>query len=251
MDVRLLPEERVDDLMFNGLRIIQKEKGFCFGMDAVLLAGFVRAKNAGSILDLGTGTGVIALLLAGRYPTAKLTALEIQPEMAEMAERSVKMNDLTDRVSVVCGDLCKHKEILPPSQWDVVTCNPPYARMCEGTCSAREHINLSRHEAACTLEDVVAAGSYALNNGGRMALVIRSTRTTDLFCALRANRLEPKRARLVCSRIGARPKLMLIEAIKGGASSMEWEPPLIVYDEQGSYTPELLKIYHMDGTEKT
>ncbi|MDD4796789.1 MAG: tRNA1(Val) (adenine(37)-N6)-methyltransferase [Eubacteriales bacterium] len=239
------PGEHVDDLMFKGLRIIQSRTGFRYGMDAVLLAGFARPRGAG-VLDLGTGTGIVALLLAGINEAAHITALEIQPEMADMARRSVRLNHLERRIDVLCADLRAHKELLQAGQYDVVVCNPPYTRADEGSASPTKSQAMARHEHSCTLDDVAQAGYYALKYGGYMALIIRAQRTVDLLETLRRHKIEPKRARLVCPRRASPPNLLLVEGIKHGKPGLLWEPPLVVFGDDGRYTPELRAIYHME-----
>ncbi|MDD3242160.1 MAG: tRNA1(Val) (adenine(37)-N6)-methyltransferase [Eubacteriales bacterium] len=244
-DISLHPGENVDDLMFKGLRIIQNRTGFRFGMDAVLLAGFAHGRGA-RVLDLGTGTGVIPLLMAGAQPASRFTALEIQPDMADMAQRSVALNGLEERIRVVCGDLLQYRQLLEREQYDTVTCNPPYTRADEGSASQQESQAVARHEQSCTLEDVARAGYYALRYGGHMALIIRAQRTVDILDTLRREKLEPKRARLVCPRQGAVPNLLLVEAIKHARPGLAWEAPLTVNGPDGTYTPEMRAIYHME-----
>lgn len=239
------PGEHVDDLMFKGLRIIQSATGFRYGMDAVLLAGFARPRGA-SVLDLGTGTGILALLMAGINESARVTALEIQPDMADMARRSVELNHLQQRIEVICGDLRDHKNLLRAGRYNVVICNPPYTRTDEGSSSPVKSQAVARHEHSCTLDDVAQAGYYALKYGGYMALIIKAQRTVDIFETLRRHKIEPKRARLVCPRRKSPPNLLLVEGIKHGKPGLIWEPPLVVFGDDGAYTPELKAIYHME-----
>ena len=235
--------ERIDDLELKGLRIIQSRKGFRFGMDAVLLAHFVDVRPGDRVADLGTGTGIIPLLLAGHTKASKLTGLEIQPEMADMAGRSVALNNLTDRVSILQGDLRQAHELLGYGGFDVVTCNPPYERQGSGVVSEDRALAIARHEVACTILDVCRASFDILRQRGRLALIIRADRVMDVLLALRQTRLEPKRIRMVCARADREPNLMLVEASRGGSPGLRWEPPLIIYDANGHYTPELFGIY--------
>ena len=246
MDVELEHDERLDDLMYKGLRIIQKPAGVCFGMDAVLLANFVHMRNATHMLDLCSGTGIIALLLAGKYERACVDALEIQPEMANMAQRSIQLNSLQDRVKMLQGDLRHYKKLLPHGYYDVITCNPPYSRISQGTQSIDSSRQLSRHESACTLADVIHASSYALKYTGKLMMILRAERVADLICEMRAGQIEPKRIRTVAPRANAPANLVLLEGVRGGHSSLKWESPLIVYGEDGQYTPQMREIYHMD-----
>jgi tRNA1Val (adenine37-N6)-methyltransferase len=237
--------ERVDDLQFGGLRIIQSRKGFRFGMDAVLLAHFADVRPGDRVADLGTGTGIIPLLLSGHTKAGSIVGVEIQPEMAEMAERSVKMNNLQDRIRIMHGDLRQAHETLGRSNFDVVTCNPPYERKGCGVVCRDAAWAIARHEEACTLGDVARAAYSLLRQNGRLELIIRADRAVEALLTLKEARMEPKRIRLVCPSIGHSPNLMLAEATRDGNTGVHWDPPLVVYGPDGAYSPELQKIYGM------
>jgi tRNA1(Val) A37 N6-methylase TrmN6 len=244
-DVALNEYERVDDLQFGGLRIIQSRKGFRFGMDAVLLAHFADVRPGDRVADLGTGTGIIPILLCGHTKAAGVVGVEIQPDMAGMAGRSVRLNGLEDRISILQGDLRQAHESLGYGGFDVVTCNPPYERKGGGVVCRDADRTLARHEEACTLHDVAREAYSLLRHGGRLELIIRADRAVEALLTLKEARLEPKRVRLVYSSVKHSPNLMLTEATRGGNPGVRWDPPLIVYGPDGSYSPELQAIYGM------
>ncbi|MBR6614605.1 MAG: tRNA1(Val) (adenine(37)-N6)-methyltransferase, partial [Lachnospiraceae bacterium] len=193
----LLANERVDDLQRNGLKIIQKTDGFCFGMDAVLLSGFAHVKRGEKVLDMGTGTGIIPLLLSAKTQGEHFTALEIQKEIAEMAARSVAMNHLEDKIEIVNGDIKEASRIFGAASFDVVTTNPPYMNDAHGLKNPTEVKAISRHEVLCTLEDVVREGAKVLKSGGRMYMVHRPHRLIEIITAMKQYKMEPKRMCMV------------------------------------------------------
>ena len=245
MNIELKPGERLDDLQRNGYKIIQDPGRFCFGMDAVLLSGFAKVKPGERVVDLGTGTGIIPILLEARSKGASFTGLEIQPESADMAARSVAYNHLEDRVSIVTGDIKDATNIFGASSFDVVTCNPPYMTDQHGIKNDGDAKTIARHEVLCTLEDVVSQASAVLKERGRFYMVHRPFRLAEIMNVLTKYRLEPKRMQLVYPYIDREPNMVLIEALKGGNSRITVEPPLIVYKEPGVYTDNILKIYDM------
>jgi tRNA1(Val) A37 N6-methylase TrmN6 len=242
-DVAISEYERVDDLQFEGLRIIQSRRGFRFGMDAVLLSHFADVRPGDRVADLGTGTGIIPLLLCGHTKAASIVGVEIQPEMAGMAARSVLLNGLQDRISILEGDLRQAHELLGYNGFDVVTCNPPYERKGGGVVCREAAWALARHEEACTLHDVARAAFDLLRQGGRLAIIIRADRAVEALLTLKEARMEPKRIRLVCPSITHSPNVILMEAARCGNSGVRWDPPLIVYGPDGGYSPELQAIY--------
>jgi len=242
-DVTINEYERVDDLQFGGLRIIQSRRGFRFGMDAVLLSHFADVRPGDRVADLGTGTGIIPILLCGHTRGRSFVGLEIQPEMAEMAARSVRMNGLEDRIRILEGDLRQAHELLGYNGFDVVTCNPPYERKGGGVVCQEMAWTLARHEEACTLTDVARAAFNLLRQGGRLELIIRADRAVEVLVTLKESRLEPKRIRMICPSVDRSPNLMLVEATRGGNPGTRWEPPLIVYGPDGAYTQEINAIY--------
>ena len=317
----LRPGERLDDLQrgrvldpdhpeepARSLRIIQDPARFCFGMDAVLLSAYVQMKKARRGLDLGTGNGIIPLLLSDRTDCAHLTGLEIQPASADLAARSVSFNHLEDRISILQGDIREADRIFAAASFDFITCNPPYraagsgringwvtdnaagsgringpAEPGAGTDSGKNRIKgikissatlsadhpdvqkglgeqnasaaadptngldpraIARHELLCSFDDVAEAAARLLRPGGHFYLVHRPLRLPELITKLCARGLEPKRMRLVYPHIDQAPNMVLLDCVRGGAPELRVEPPLIVYEKDGSYTPELMQIYY-------
>ena len=236
--------ERVDDLQ-NGYIVIQDPKKFCFGMDAVLLSGFTRVKKGETALDMGTGTGIIPILLSQRTEGKHFTGLEIQAECAEMADRSVKYNCLEDRIQIVEGDIKEAAGIFGAASFDVVTCNPPYMIGQHGLTNPHLPKAIARHEILCTFDDVASQAARVLKDRGRFYLVHRPFRLVELMAALTKYKLEPKRMQLVYPYIDKEPNMVLIEACKGGNSRIQIERPLVVYEKPGVYTKDILELYQM------
>lgn len=243
MKIELKEGERVDDLHRNGFQIIQNEKLFCFGMDAVLLSGFAKVKEQGTALDLGTGTGIIPILLAAKTQGRHFTGLEISPTSADMAARSVLLNDLQERVEIVRGDIKEAGELFAPASFDTVTSNPPYMIGQHGLVNPDLEKAAARHEILCTLEDVVRAAAKLVRPGGSFFLVHRPFRLAEIICTMVKYGLEPKRMQLVYPYVDREPNMVLIEAVRGGKPRMTVEKPLIVYREPGVYMPEITEIY--------
>ena len=243
MTIKLYPDERLDELQRCGFKIIQNPKKFCFGMDAVLLSGFARAKTGEKVLDIGTGTGIIPILMAAKTKGRHFTGLEIQHESAGMTIRSVAYNHLEERISIVEGDIREAGKLFDPASFDVVTSNPPYMVANHGLVNPDSAKMIARHEICCTLEDIAQQTAKLLKNGGRFYMVHRPFRLAEIFCTLVKYDLEPKRMRLVYPYVDKEPNMVLIEALKGGNSRITCEPPLIVYKEQGVYTEEIYEIY--------
>lgn len=243
MKIELKEGERVDNLHRDGFRIIQNEKLFCFGMDAVLLTGFAKVREGENVLDLGTGTGIIPILLAAKTKGESFSGLEISEKSVDMAVRSVALNGIEDRVSIVQGDIKKAGELFAPASFDVVTSNPPYMTENHGLVNQDLDKAAARHEIFCTLEDVVSAAARLLKAGGRFYMVHRPFRLAEIIRALSEHRLEPKRMRLVYPYADREPNMVLIEAVRGGRPRMTVEKPLIVYQAPGEYTREVLEIY--------
>lgn len=242
-DVLLKENERIDDLEINGFRIIQNPFCFCFGMDAVLLANFANISPKADVLDLGTGTGIVPLLLAAKSKGHSWTGLEIQSEMVDMAERSVKLNSVEDKCHIVEGDLRDIRELFKPGQFGAVTSNPPYMKESSGLKNTKDTVVIARHEVCATLEDVVQAASYLLKTSGTFTMVHRPTRLPEIMELMVKYRLEPKRMQLVQPRADKEANLVLIEAVKEAGRECRLLPTLNVYDEDGNYTEELLKYY--------
>ena len=239
----LKPGERLDDLQRNGLHIIQHPRAFRFGMDAVLLSGFARVKDGGTVLDMGTGTGIIPILLEAKTGASHLTGLEIQADSADMARRSVALNGLEEKIDIVQGDIREAAGLFPAASFDVVTCNPPYMAGGHGLTNPEAPKAIARHEVKCTFEDVAAQAAGLLKPGGNFFLVHRPFRLAEIMVTLTRYKLEPKRMRLVYPFADKEPNMVLLEANRGGRSRMTVERPLIVYREPGIYTDEIYDIY--------
>lgn len=243
MTIKLLQNERIDNLERNGYKIIQNSEKFCFGMDAVLLSGFANVKKGERAIDLGTGTGIIPILLEAKTSGEHFTGLEIQKESADMASRSVMLNDLGEKIDIVVGDIKGASEIFGASSFDVVTTNPPYMTANHGLVNPDSAKAIARHEIMCSLEDVVRESSKLLKTNGRMYMVHRPFRLAEIMITLCKYAIEPKRMRMVYPYIDKEPNMVLIEALKGGKPRVTVEKPLIVYKECGKYTDEIYDIY--------
>lgn len=243
MIIDLKENERLDELQRNGYRIIQNPKKFCFGMDAVLLSGFAKAGKGSNVLDLGTGTGIIPILMEAKTQAAHFTALEIQEESADMARRSVELNGLQEKITIVQGDIREAGTLFGAASFDVVTCNPPYMIGQHGIKNPDAPKAIARHEILCTLEDVAAQAAKVLKPGGNFYMVHRPFRLAEIMVVLREYRLEPKRMQLVHPFVDREPNMVLIEANRGGRPRMTVERPLIIYRAPGVYMPEIYEIY--------
>lgn len=243
MEVKLNPGERIVDLERNGYRIIQDRERFCFGMDAVLLSGFAQVKAGEKVLDLGTGTGIIPILLEAKTEGYHFTGLEIQKESAEMARRSVALNGLDEKIDITDGDIKEASKIFGGAAFDVVTTNPPYMTEHHGLQNPEAPKAIARHEVKCTLEDVIRESAKVLRPGGRFYMVHRPRRLNEIINLMTEYRIEPKRIKMVHPFADREANMILVEGLRGGRSMMKIEPPLIVYKEQGVYTDEIHQIY--------
>lgn len=239
----LKEHERLDALQRNGYQIIQNTEKFCFGMDAVLLSGFAKAKKGERVLDMGTGTGIIPILMEAKTEAAELIGLEIQAESADMARRSVAWNGLENKIQIVEGDIKEAASIFGAASFDVVTCNPPYMIGQHGIQNPDAPKAIARHEILCTLEDVIAQAAKLCKPGGRFYMVHRPFRLAEIITEMTKYRLEPKRMQLVYPFVDKEPNMVLIEGVRGGRSRMTVEKPLIVYKEPGVYTSEIYDVY--------
>jgi len=244
----LKPGERLDDLQIKGYEIIQHPGRFCFGMDAVLLSAFARVKAGECVLDLGTGTGILPILLAAKTAGQKFTGLEIQAESADMAKRSVLHNKIEDRVEIVEGDIKEASEIFGRSSYDVITTNPPYMIGGHGLANPEDAKAIARHEVLCTLDDILRESKAVLKTNGRFYMVHRPFRLAEILMKMSQAGIEPKRMRLVHPFVDKEPNMVLVEGMRGGKPRMTIEPPLVVYNKDGSYTEEVLLHYGMAGT---
>lgn len=242
MTVELKEHERLDDLQ-NGYYIIQNMQDFCYGIDAVLLSGFAKVKPGERALDMGTGTGIIPILLKAKTQGKHFTGLEIQERSAEMARRSVAYNHLEDTVTIQTGDIKEAAAIFGRASFSVVTCNPPYMTGSHGLTNPHLPKAIARHEVLCTLEDVISQASQVLKPHGRFYMVHRPFRLAEIMGLMMKYKLEPKRMRLVYPFLDKEPNMVLIEGLSGGNSRITVEPPLIVYEKPGVYTKEIREIY--------
>ncbi len=241
-DVRLCPGERLDDLLINGLKIIQCQDEFCFSLDAVLLAHFATLRTEQSVVDLGTGTGVLAFLLVARG-AGKVAGIEISSKMVDMASRSAALNGLESHVRIINADLRHLKGILPAGEWEVVVANPPYRPVGGGYISPLEGVASARHELTANLSDVVAAARYLLKYRGRFAMVHLPERMAEIIKVMSDAGIEPKRLQLVYPHLNKKPNMLLIEGIRGAKPGIEVLSPLIVYKGDGSYSDEIMAYY--------
>lgn len=243
IEVPIYELERLDDLIIGNLKIIQNPQLFCFSLDAVLLANFTYLRPEEKVVDLGTGNGVIPLLLASKNKAQKIIGLEIQQPVAEMAARSVALNDLKGVIDIIQGDLKEAPTILGTGAFDVVTVNPPYRPLGVGEINLQDAHAIARHEICCTLEDVVQVGARLLKYHGRFYMVHRPDRLVDALYLLRQARLEPKKLKLIYPKAGRKPNMFLVEAMFGGRPGLEVLEPFFIYDQEGIHSKELLQIY--------
>lgn len=243
-DDSLIPEDETVESLFGGrLQILQKKKGYRYTIDSVLLAHFVEPKKGERILELGAGSGVISLLLAFRNPGVRVTGLELQADLTDMAGRSIYMNCLEGRVNIIQGDVRNTAELLESRSQDVVVFNPPYRKMGSGKLNPGREKALARHEIAGSIADFLRAASYALEPGGRVCLIYPCTRMVEAIHRMRVEKLEPKRLRMVHSRPGSRGDFILVEGMKGGGEELAVLPPLFIYKEGEGYSEELEALF--------
>ena len=237
--------ERIDDLEYKDLKIIQNKNGFCFGIDSVLLSDFAKEiRNGSKGLDLGTGTGILGILLCGKTKLSKIYGIEIQEDVAEMAKRSVMLNNLENRFEILNEDIKKINNIFEKESFDFIVINPPYKKTNTGGTNENEKKLISRHEITATLEDFIEISSKMLKDKGTIYMVHRPERLADILCELRNKKLEPKEIRMVYPNKEKEPNLLLIKATKNGGKFLKVDRPLFVYNENGEYTEEILKIYN-------
>ena len=242
--MELKENERIDDLELNDLKIIQNKNGFCFGMDSVLLSDFAKEiKKNSSILDMGTGTGILSILLSAKTQETKITGVEIQPEVAEMAQRSVQLNHLEERIHIICKDIKELKEIYKVGSFEAIVTNPPYKKKGTGGINENEAKLISRHEITADLEDFIRIASYLLKDQGSIYMVHRPERLADIMINLKKYKLEPKIIKFVHPNQEKEPNLILVKATKNARPFLKVEKPIYIYDLQGNYTEEVLKIY--------
>lgn len=242
--MELKPNEKIEDLEYNGLKIIQSKDGFRFGIDAVILADFAKKGiNKSTVLDIGTGTGIISILLAGKTSAKKIIGLDVQEQVCDMAKRSVLLNKLEDRIEIVNEDVKSIDKIIEKNTIDVIVTNPPYQKNNTGLTSENKAEMISRHEVLCTFEDICKAAKYALKQNGEMYIIHRPERLVDIIYYLKNNNIEPKEIRFVEPHSGEKPNMVLVKAVKDGKPFLKVHEPLIVYNAKGNYTREILDIY--------
>lgn len=239
----LKPGERLDDLERNGLMLIQHPGRFCYGVDAVLLSWFAKAFEGERVLDFCTGTGVVPILMTAKTAASHFTGLEIQEEVAKMASRSVMLNHLGDKVSIICGDLKNTKTLFGKGVFNVVTVNPPYMAGGSGPVGADYSKAVSRHEILCSLEDVIRESANVLVAGGRMYMVHRPYRLGDIICLMKQYKMSPRRLCMVHPKASQEANLVLIEGIRGGNTQIRVEAPLVLFDEDGQESRQIKMIH--------
>ena len=245
MDIELKDGERIDDLEYKGLKIIQNKDGFCFGVDSVLISDFAKNVRKGStVLDLGTGTGIISILLSKKQENLKIYGIEIQSDVAEMAERSVKLNGLENEIKIINDNLKNLENHFELNSIDAVVTNPPYKKNNTGLKSDDYRNLVSRHEIECTLEDIIVISKKLLKDKGEIYMINRAERLVDIITLMRNNKLEPKEIRFVHSKQNEKPTLVLVKAVKNAGEFLKIEKPLVIYNENGEYTDEILEIYN-------
>ena len=245
MEIKLEENERIDDLELKGLKIIQNKEGFCFGIDSVLLSDFAKnIKNNSLVLDLGTGTGIIPILLCGKTNLKKVIGIEVQEKIAEMAKRSIKLNNLENRFEVINENILNLNKIYKKQTFDVVVTNPPYKKKNSGIINENHEKLISRHEIEADLADFIKVSKDLLKDKGEFYMVHRPERLVDILSIMRKEKLEPKVLRMGYSNKNKEPKLVLIKGIKNAKPFLKVEKNLYIYDENGNYTDEILEIYN-------
>ena len=242
-DISLLEDESIDDLQLDNLYLIQKKQGFRFGVDAVLLSHFANIKNKHRVIDLCTGTGIVPFLVYGKYKPKEVIGIEIQEDMVEMANRSSKYNEISDVVKFLNADLKDLSLLKTLGTFDVLTVNPPYKLNNSGILNPDDKLAIARHEILCTLEDVIIAARKLLKDNGRIYMVHRPERLIDIFELMRKHKIEPKRVQMIQPNINKAPNIVLVEGQRDGGAYLKWEAPIYVYNEDGTYTKEIDRIY--------
>lgn len=245
MDIKLNENERIDDLEYKNLKIVQDKDGFCFGIDSVLLSDFAKEIRSKSIvLDLGTGNGVLGILLCGKTNLSKIYGVEIQEDMANIAQKSINLNKLNNRFEIINDNIKNLNSYFKTDSIDAIISNPPYKKDNSGLKNESQKKLIARHEITANLEDFISVSSKLLKSNGSLYMVHRPERLADLFYLLKKYKLEPKKLRFVQSFANTKPKFFLIKATKNANSFLNIEQPLIIYNSDGSYTDEILKIYN-------
>ena len=244
--MELNEDERIDDLQLNGLKIIQNKNWFCFGIDAVLLSDFAKQIKSGeTVVDLCTGNGIIPILLSGKTQASKIYGVEIQKEVALLANRNVEYNNLNSRVEIINRDLNNLKDVILSGSVDSVTVNPPYKKKGSGIINDLDTKTISRHEISCTLEDIIRESARMLKSGGSLYMIHRVERLVDILSCMRDEKIEPKRLKFIHPKMNETPNLVLVEGKRSGRPFLKVESPLYVYNTDGTYTNEIYNIYNL------
>ncbi len=244
-NIELKENERIDDLEYKGLKIIQNKEGFCFGIDSILLSDFAKnIKKGAKVLDLGAGTGIIATLLCGKTELSEIIGIEVQEEVYEMAKRTIQLNHLENKFKLIQDNILNLNNYFEKNSFDVIVTNPPYKKKETGIQNEDIRRLISRHEIEANLEDFIKISKDMLKDKGEFYIVYRPERLVDLLSIMRKYKIEPKKIRFVYSNIHAVSKLVLVQGVKNGKPFLKLEPNLYIYDEKGNYTDEILKIYH-------
>ena len=244
MEVKLNEDERIDDLQLKGLKIIQNPKWFCFGIDSVLLSDFVNnIKNNSFVLDLGTGTGILPILLCGKTNLKRVIGIEVQQDVAEIAKRNIELNNLKDRFNVINDNINNIDKYFGKNEFDVIITNPPYKKNNDGVKNENKQKLISRHEILATLEDFIKVASYCLKDRGSFYMVHKVERLVDIICHMRKYKIEPKRLRFVFTNEKSKPTLVLIEGVKNAKPFLKIDSNIYIYNEDGEYTTQIKEIY--------
>lgn len=250
-NIELKENERIDDLEYKGLKIIQNKEGFCFGIDSILLSDFAKnIKKGAKVLDLGTGTGIIATLLCGKTELSEIIGIEVQEEVYEMAKRTIQLNHLENKFKLIQDNILNLNNYFEKNSFDVIVTNPPYKKKETGIQNEDTRKLISRHEIKANLEDFIKISKDMLKDKGEFYIVYRPERLVDLLSIMRKYKIEPKRIRFVYSNIHAVSKLVLVQGVKNARPFLKLEPNLYIYDENGNYTDEILNIYHKESNKK-
>ena len=246
MEIKLSENEKIENLEFKDLKIIQNKKGFCFGIDSVLLSNFAKdIKENSKVLDLGTGTGIIATLLCGKTKLKEIIGIEIQKEVYEMAKKSIKLNNLENKFKIINEDILNINKKLEKNTFDAIVTNPPYKKKGTGIKNEEEKKIISRHETTATLDDFIKVSKDLLKDKGEFYMVHRPDRLVDILSVMRKYKIEPKVIRFVYSNKKSEPKLILIKGIKNANPFLKVQNNLYIYNENGKYTKEIKEIYNI------
>lgn len=245
MEIKLNKNEKIEDLQFKNLKIVQDKDGFCFGIDSILLSDFAREiKTDAKVLDLGTGTGIIATLLCEKTKLKEIIGIEIQKEVYKMAQKSIQLNHLENKFKIINEDILNLNQILESQTFDAIVTNPPYKKKGTGIQNKQEKKTISRHESTASLEDFIRISKDLLKDQGEFYMVHRPNRIVDIFSLMRQYKIEPKKIRFVYTNKNSEPKLVLIKGIKNANPFLKVQNNLYIYKENGKYTEEMNQIYH-------